>query len=285
MTVAEPAFVAPRSLEEALEACAEPGALALAGGTALALLVRRRLVEPAALVSLGNVPELQWIRTGPDALHVGAGATYRQLARSAEVAAVAPGLGALAGRIANPRVRAVATVGGALAHADPRQDLAPVLLALGATARLASARGTRTVPLAGFASGLMETVLADGELVVEVTVPGVAGRTMAYERFTPASGDDFPTVAVAAAATRDAAGALRDLAVAVGAAGPAPYLVPGLDALVARGEPDAPVLEAMAEAAAAAATPVPDRLGSSAYKVEMVRVHALRALRRALVQG
>ncbi len=41
-------------------------------------------------------------------------------------------LAAAAAQVGNPRVRAVATLGGAIAHADPRQDLPPVLLALGA---------------------------------------------------------------------------------------------------------------------------------------------------------
>ena len=36
-------------------------------------------------------------------------------------------------RLSNVRVRNVATVGGALAHADPHMDLPPVLIALGAT--------------------------------------------------------------------------------------------------------------------------------------------------------
>lgn len=285
----EPRFLAPRSLEAALDACGAAGALPLAGGTSLAVLLRSRLVEASTLVYLGLVPELQWLRVTDGLLRLGGGCTYRHLARAGEVAATTPELARVTGRIANPRVRSVATLGGALAHADPRQDLPPLLLALGASLRLATAAATREVPLEGFARGLMETALGEGELVVEVVVPAPVGRRVAYERFTPASDDDFPTVAVAAVADRGTDGRLAGLSVAVGAAAPAPFLVPGAASLLGddgdgAGEP-ATGIEAVAEAAADASAPVADRHGSVAYKQEMVRVHVRRAVRRALAQA
>src|SRR5262245_33739270 len=106
--------------------------MALAGGTSLAMLLKHRLVEPERLVYLGGLTGLSAIDDGPDGLRLGAMATLRDLVTSEVVSSVAPVIARAADDVGNPRVRAVATVGGALAHADPRQDLPPVMLALDA---------------------------------------------------------------------------------------------------------------------------------------------------------
>jgi carbon-monoxide dehydrogenase medium subunit len=280
--VAEPHFVAPSSLKEALEANAALDALALAGGTALAHLVRSRLVEPATLVFLGRIAELQRIERSGPVLRLGSGCTFRQLSRDLAVQEVAPCLGRVAGQIANPRIVSVATLGGALVHADPRQDLQPLLLALGASVLVASPSATREVPVAGFARGLMDVDLAQDELVVEVIVRQRRRRQLAYERFTPEASDDFPTVAVAAGLERSEDATISDATLALGAVGPTAFLVPAVRELIGTIAPDQGVIEAVAEAAAAASRPVADRHGSVAYKQEMVAVHVRRALRRVL---
>lgn len=279
---AEPRFLAPGTLAEALEAHAADDALALAGGTSLSVLLRSRLVEASTLVYLGRIPELARLQRDAGGLRLGAGCTYHQLARSGEVAAAAPELAAIAARIANPRVRSVATVGGALAHGDPRQDLPCALVALGATVRIASPSATRSLPVAELPRGLMDTALSPDELLVEVLVPERPGRRLAYERFTPTSDDDFPTVAAAASVVREGSGAIAHVALAVGASAPTVFTVPAAERLAGDGDPSPEEVAGVAEAAAAASRPVADRQGSVAYKREMVQVHARRALERAL---
>lgn len=273
------AFAAPRTLAEALAELDGDGALALAGGTSLALLLRSRLIQPAKLVSLAGVAELSGIdQTGDAELRIGAMTTLRECRMSPAVRAQAPLLAHVAGLVGNPRVRAVATVGGALAHSDPRQDLPPVLLALGARVALAGPRGARETPLDGFFRGLMETGLAEGELVTQVIVPVPPGRRAAYRRFAPGSEDDFPTVSVAASLRLDGGGAVAEAAIALGGAG-AHALLAGEAAALLRGRRPSPAdLDAAAEAAAAAGAPTSDQRGSAAYKRAMVRVNTRRVL-------
>ena len=105
-----------------------------------------------------------------------------------------------AGRVGNARVRSTGTIGGNLCFAEPRSDLACVLTALRATARVRSAaRGGRILAIDELVVGAFETSLADDEILVSVTVPfEPAGmsywKLQSYER---------PTLGVAVVAAED----------------------------------------------------------------------------------
>ncbi|MBO0714791.1 MAG: xanthine dehydrogenase family protein subunit M [Acidimicrobiales bacterium] len=261
---------------------AREGAMALAGGTSMVLLLKSRLVSPSALVWLGRVGELGGIDPLPGGgLRVGANVRVGELARSELIRREAPALARAASVVGNPRVRAVATLGGALAHADPRQDLPPVLLALGASVTLAGPSGRREVPLERFFLSLMETEVRPGELITEVAVPPGPGRRLAYARYAPGSEDDYPTVGAAAAVTMSD-GVVERAVVALGGVGPTPLLVPGLDPLLAGRAPDESALGAAAEAAQAAVRPTDDQRGSAAYKRAMAGVFTKRVLESCL---
>jgi carbon-monoxide dehydrogenase medium subunit len=279
----EGSFVAPRHLDEALAECSSEGAVPLGGGAALALMLKERLVEPAKLVYLGQVAGMAGIETTDSGeLRLGATATVRALTTDATVLRSAPALAHVARLVGNPRVRAVATIGGTLAHADPRQDLPPVLLALGARVRIASTTGTREVPLADFLLGFMETALDEGELVWEVIVPVEPRRRSSYQRFAPASQDDFATVGVAASVELNDDGSVAGARVALAGVGSRAFLVADAAHLVQVGRPGSDDVDHVAQAAASVATPFGDVRGSVEYKREMVRVHTRRALEACL---
>lgn len=282
MTAAEPVFRTPSTVRDAVaELAGSDEALAMSGGTSVALLLKNGLAEPRKIVWLARIPELRFLEAGDDgSLRIGALTTLRELAAAPAVRAAVPALAEAAGQVGNPRVRAVATVGGALAHADPRQDVPPVLLALEATVHIAGPEGERDLPLATFYAGFMETVLTPGEIVTAIAVPPARDRRARYLRFTPASQDDYPTVGAAASVTRAGDGSVTRAVLAVGGAGPAPLVIPEAERL--RGIPGAGDVEAVAAAAEAAAEPVADQRGSARYKKAMVRVQAHRVLQACL---
>jgi carbon-monoxide dehydrogenase medium subunit len=276
--VAEPIFAAPATVPEALRALRADGALAVGGGTSIGLLVGQSLIEPGALVWLGRIPALRGITAGHGHLSAGAAVTLRELSRHPAVRSSLPALASAAGIVGNPRIRAVATVGGALAHADPRQDLPPALVALGAVVEIAGPAGTRTVPAAEMATGPMETVLLPGELITSVRIPLVPALRSVYLRFTPGSAADYPTVAAAAAASRDPDGTLASVTLALAAVGPTVLAVPEAAELAGQRAPSAAAVAAVADAAARRAMPAGSRLGSARYVREMAAVWARRAL-------
>lgn len=285
-------FCAPMTLPDALaELAAGDDVIAMGGGTSVGMLLKNDLIAPRKIVWLARIPELRRLDyepTGPEStgsaggeLLVGATVTLRELARSEVIRHKFPALAYAASRVGNPRVRAVATVGGALTHSDARQDVPPILYALGARVRIQSLRGSREIPLHDFHTGFMETVLAEDELVTQVVVPTVPGVRAAYGRFTPGSHDDYPTVNAGASVVRDSGGRVTSAVLALGGVGSTPLLV-GETARLLGPAPGRAEVESVAAAAEAAASPYDDQRGSAAYKKAMAGEWAARVIRACL---
>lgn len=270
----------PADLEGVLAALEAPGSMLVAGGTSVSLLLKHRLVAPERLVALRHVDALSAIEAHPDgSLFVGATATLRAIAHAPEIRAGFPALAGAAAQVGNPRVRSVATLGGHLAHADPRQDLPPVLLALDGRVIAAGPRGRREIPMASLAIGLMETCLDDDEVILGVRVPPRRADSVgAYVRYTPVSAEDYPTVAVAVELSLGPGGLVRAARVAVGGAGPTARLIEEAAALLEGRSLDAAAREAAGAAVAGSVSPVGDQRGSPAYKAAMAALWTRRAL-------
>lgn len=279
-----PEYVTPTTLREALEflsGASRAEAVVWAGGTALAPLLRRGLVSPTVLLGLERVAELGGVQPADGGLRLGATVRLRDLQRSAAVQARVPALADAAGRVGNVRVRNVATVGGHLCHADPAQDLPPVLVALGARVCLASLRGTRVLPLEEFFVGPLQTVLAPDELLIEVWVPGESlARKTVYARFAPRSPEDYATVGVAVSLRLDPDGVCQDARVAVGGTGPTVLRVVGAEHALVGGVLAADRIRDAAREVEAAVDPWDDTRGSAEYKRAMARVWTERVLQQ-----
>jgi carbon-monoxide dehydrogenase medium subunit len=186
--------------------------------------------------------------------------------------------------VATLRIRNMATVGGGLAHADPNQDPPPSLIALGATVKATSAKGSRTIPLDEFFKDYYETVLGPDEIITEVMVPKLAPNTgAAYIKFLPRTADDYATVSAAAVLTLDKANkTIADVRIALGSVGVTPIRARAAEDLL-RGQPlKSDAFAAAGEKAKEAVDPVSDFRGSAAYKKDMAAVFVRRALEKAL---
>jgi carbon-monoxide dehydrogenase medium subunit len=198
----------PRSLKEAqadLKSFGDEAKL-IAGGTALIIMMRQRLLYPTCLVSLRSVRGLNSITQKDGGLRIGSLVTHRELETSAIVRRRLPLLADTYRHVATIRVRNMATVGGGLAHADPNQDPPPTLIALGATVKASSANGSRVIPLDEFFTDYYETVLQPNEMITEIFVPGLPPNSSgAFLKFLPRTADDYATVSAAAVVTLDRA--------------------------------------------------------------------------------
>lgn len=256
---------------------------AIAGGTALLLMMKSGLYRPRRLVSLRKIaPALDFIRsTAEGGLEIGATARLAELRRSAAVRAAAPVIAETVLTHSNVRVRNVATLGGNLAHGDPHMDLPPVLIALGAAVRLAGPGGGRIVAVEDLFTGYLETIIANDELITAVLVPPQTGRQAAYAKVTARSADDWPALGLAVA-LRLAEGIVQEARIAIGAATETAMRLAATEALLAGRRADDAVLREAGRAAAAEAPVVADHHGSAAYKRVLVEIHLGRALRRAI---
>lgn len=279
MYASEFEYVAPSSLEEVLSVLAErPEARVLAGGQSLIPLLKLRLAAPGVLVDLRRVEALHGIREVEGGVELGALVTYREAARSPFLRDAARALAEAAAAVGDPQVRAVGTVCGGIAHADPAADVPAAILALDATLVARGPAGRREIPASAFFLAPWTTALEPGEILAAVRVAVAAGSGGAYEKLAhPASG--FALVGAAAVAAGPEKGART---VRVGLAGVAGTPVPleGLDA-VAAGDPEE-VARACRAAAERLADPPSDLHASGDYRRAMAAVLARRAVLRAV---
>jgi len=275
----------PRTLKAALKLldAGDPSVRVFGGGTALMLMMKAGVFQPTRLISLRGV-EARYAKVKKDkdgSLHIGALITLSALGRAAAVKKAAPVIIETLQTLSNVRVRNVATLGGHLAHADPHMDLPPVLIALDAQVVTAAAAGSRTLAVADLLTGYYETALADNELISEIIVPSQQGRRSAYIKLTTRTADDWPTLGVAVSLITDG-NTVEDARIVVSAATEKPVRLQTAEAALRGASITDAVLARVGDAAAAEAELVGDARGSAAYKRELLRVHAGRAVRKAL---
>jgi carbon-monoxide dehydrogenase medium subunit len=276
----------PKSLKEVQQDLKQFGSDAklIAGGTALMIMMKQRLVHPACLISLRSVRGLNGIAEKNGGLAIGGATTHRAVESSPLVKRRLPLVAETYHHVATVRVRNMATVGGGLAHADPNQDPPPTLIALGATIKAASADGSRTIPVEDFFTDYYETVLKPDEIITELYVPRLpANSGAAFLKFLPRTADDYATVSAAAVVTLDKSKKnFAEVRIALGSVGTTAIRARDAEAVL-RGQPvKAEALAEAGEKAKQAVDPISDFRGSAAYKKEMAGVFVRRALAKAL---
>ena len=197
-------FLQPTTASEASRMLADLGdeCRVMAGGTALMLVMRQRMLNPSHIISVQKIPELQGISwDDTSGLRIGALSRHTDIAQSELVRQHHPMLAQMAAQVANPQVRNQGTIGGNLCYGDPSTDPPGALMALGAQVILASARGERVLSMQEFLLDYFSTAIAPDELVLAVHVPPAAGHTQAlYTRFKRTAAEHRPLASVSAVA-------------------------------------------------------------------------------------
>ncbi|NIO10298.1 MAG: xanthine dehydrogenase family protein subunit M [Deltaproteobacteria bacterium] len=281
-------FLEPASLTEAMELLERHGeeARLMAGGTGLLILMRQRLLNPAFVVSLARIPNFNRISFDPKTgLAIGAGATHREIEMTPEVREHYPLLYETFHKVAQPRIRNMATLGGNLAQGDPATDPGASLMAYDAEVTLQGKKGVRKLPLEEFFVDYYETATQPGEILTEVHVPlPKDGLSWSHIKFTPRTEEDFATVGVALA-VKTQNGRCEDIRLALNSVGPTIFRGKKAEAVL-RGKSITPeLLREMGDIAATEADPMDDQRGSAEYKLDLIKVLVRRAGEQALTQA
>jgi len=277
-------LIEPRSLAEAArELAADPESKAIAGGTALLILIKQGVYLPQRLVNLKKVRDGSYVEFDPArGLRLGALTSIFEVESHPLVRRHYPVLADAAHKVANIRIRNLATIGGNIAHGDYQSDPPSVLVALGARVATMGPEGERRLPIAEFLQGAYETALAPGELVREIEVPAPdPDVTGVYLKFVTRTAGDRPCAGVAAFVRRDD-GIVRSLSVVVGAVSPVPVRLRAVEEQLTGRRPDPSTLRTAAALAAEAIDPVGDLRGTEWYKRQVVPVLVRRALEQVL---
>jgi 2-furoyl-CoA dehydrogenase FAD binding subunit len=211
-------YVRPDTVAEALALLAEHGdaAKVLAGGQSLMAMLNLRLLEPAVLIDIARLAELDTIKMAGDKVEVGAAVIQNRLKDWPELAAKLPLLARALPFVGHFQTRNKGTVCGSVAHADPSSEIPLALATLGGEVVLRSRRGTRTVAAAEFQRGMLTTAREADELITAVRFPVQSGSRVAFREVARRHGD-FAIIAVAASV--ESAGAKGAEVVRVGIGG------------------------------------------------------------------
>ncbi|MBV9471855.1 MAG: xanthine dehydrogenase family protein subunit M [Solirubrobacterales bacterium] len=277
MIPAEFDYLAPDSLQEAIQALADGGedAKLLAGGHSLLPLMKLRLATPALLVDLRKVPGLHGIERENGSWRIGAMTTHSELEHSEQLGVVARA----AGTIADPQVRNRGTIGGSLAHGDPASDLPAVMLITEGSVTLQGPGGQRVVAANELFQDYMETAIEPTEVLTEVRFPVLDGWGFGYQKFNRRS-EDWAMVAVCAV-IQQTGDICEDVRVGLTHMGSVPLRATAVEEALRGQSLNAENIAKAAQEAAQGTSPPADLNASEEYKRHLARVLSRRALEEA----
>jgi xanthine dehydrogenase YagS FAD-binding subunit len=177
-----------------------------------------------------------------------------------------------------------AILGGGPSYIVHPSDLAPALVALGASVSVEGADGRRTIPLDKFCTlpsegnVRRENVLRNDEIITEVQVPPSAfAARSTYLKFKERDSLDFALASVAAAVELAPDKTVRQARVVLGGVAPIPWRVPKAESYLAGKTLSAATLAEAARLALEGAEP----LAKNAYKIPLAQTLVRRALAKA----
>jgi xanthine dehydrogenase YagS FAD-binding subunit len=176
-----------------------------------------------------------------------------------------------------------AILGGGPSYIVHPSNLAPALIAFGASIRLVGSAGERTIPLDQFfilpkTDPARENVLQPGEVLTQVVIPAPSRDTRSvYLEVREKQSFDWPLVSVATVLATDRAGIVRHARIVMGAVAPIPWRSPEAEKVVFGSRLDAVLAARAAADALEPAVPLAD----NGYKVPMAKALVRRALLRA----
>jgi aerobic carbon-monoxide dehydrogenase medium subunit len=276
-------YHAPRDFGEALALLADLGdeARILAGGQSLIPLMNFRLSQPAHLVAITGIEELQHTRVENQELAVGAAARQADVEYDLTVQERLPLLVEAMRLVAHPPIRHRGTVCGSLAHADPASELPAVAIALGATLVVRSASGTRLVSADDFFQGGFTTALVSEEMLAEVRFPLDRGNGHAILECARTHGN-FALAGVVSVLRLDGDRRAQDVAIVVFGACPRPTRIDAAAALLEGEFAHEGLIAEVAARGADEIETVSDIHGSASYRRRLARVFVKRSLARAI---
>lgn len=280
-----------KSVEEALQILSEKGEKAriVAGATDLILEIERKVRQGIeTLIDITRVPNLNLISLDEgDEVHLGPLVTHNHCVGSKLLYERGFPLAAAAWEVGAPQIRNRGTVAGNLITASPANDTISPLMALGARVKLVSTRGERIVSLDEFYTGVRKTVMQPDEMLVDIFFPAMkSNQRGAFIKLGLRNAQAISLVNAAVLLTFEKDDTLpveqRKIEKAVITLGAVtPVIVHAVEAeTYLRGRKlDVDSIEQASLLAQKAAAPIDDVRSSADYRLEMVRVCVLRALR------
>jgi CO/xanthine dehydrogenase FAD-binding subunit len=280
-------FYQPATLQEASRLLKDngPGGRFLAGGTDLVIAMKEKGLLPRYIVDLKRLPGLSGIRENSDgSISLGALTTLHEIETSALIKKKYPFLAQSAAEVGSIQIRNRATIGGNMANASPSADTSPALMALGASASIASASGERKMAIEEFFKGPGQNAMNPDEILTEITIPKTSANLVGeYIKFSPREMMDLAYVGVAVVYNLAKDKKCSSVRIVLGAVAPTPIRAKRAEAALEGQALSAALAEKIGQIAAEEAKPISDVRSSADYRRAMVGTMTKRALLNAAV--
>lgn len=280
-------YMAPRSLNEAVQAMAHGGATVFCGGTDLTVQTRSGQRHYGdTLINVRHIDGLAGVHTQDGAIRIGSLTTVTELMNDPSIRQWVPLLVEAGDRFASDQIRNAASVGGNLCNASPAGDLIIPLLVLDAVVELACWNGgdvqTRRVPLDGFFVAPGKTVKRDEELLTAVEFDRPAdGFVARFRKSGPRPALEISSVSVGVGGVLEN-GRFENARMALGAAAPTPLRARHAEAALSNRPLDAQAIQAAVEGALEDASPIDDVRASAWYRRHLIRIFTEEVLNDVL---
>jgi carbon-monoxide dehydrogenase medium subunit len=283
-------YYRPQTIDDALSIYKKAGAAAklLAGGTELVNEMRLGKTQPAHVIDLKHIHEMDFMELGADGLRIGA--LYR--VRDAEISqrlrqSPYSALSHAAGTLGSPQVRNKATIVGNVCRCSPSADLIPPLIALNASARIKTDETERMVAVEDMLLGPGKTILQSGDIVTELFIPAMRAHAgCSYYKLSPRKSLDLAVVGVAAMIrTNPQMSKCLEARIVLGAVAPTAVRAKKAESILIGATLSPAVIEEAAQAASDESKPIDDVRASAWYRKKMVAVATKRAIHVALEQA
>lgn len=278
-------YVRAENLDDAVRLLAEnPDARPIAGGQSLVPLLKLRLISPTLLIDIGSLP-LRRIEEKEDAIEIGALVTHVQMTESAPLKKYFQIISDAGRHIADPQVRNMGTVGGALCEADPAGDWVPVMVALDAEVTAKGPSGERRIPIRELVVGPYETSLQEGELLTGVSLSKAAAKNSngCYLKVERRAGD----FALASAAVRIMTEGARctGARVVLGAVGIEAVEMKKAEEMLSGETLTGKLLDQVAREVSVSSEPIGDQRASAEYRRALIEKLVRRGLEIAVTRA
>ena len=285
MALPEFDYVKASSLQEASALAKEKGsgAILMAGGTDVVLLLKARAVKADTVIDIKEIPGMDELKyVDGEGMYIGALTKLFAIQNSALVKEKMPALADAAHYVASAQIRRKGTMVGNICNASPSADTASILVAMNAKVKVFSVDGEREIAIDDFFKGVKKTALLPGEIVTGLFVPELKkNEGSAYFKHSVRKAMDLAIVGVAARITMDG-NKIAAARICMGGVGITPLRAKNAESLLIGQEITDELLEKAGKAASEECAPISDVRASAEYRKDMVRVYTKRAIKKAV---
>jgi CO/xanthine dehydrogenase FAD-binding subunit len=272
-------YLRPRTLEEALDALGTAPRVIVAGTTDH-FPSRVGTAPSEDVLDISGIEDLGRIAQTDAGWNIPALATWSDVIEE-QLPPLFDGLKEAGRTIGGQQIQNRATVCGNVCNASPAADGVPILIALDAEVELASAAGTRRLPVETFLTGNRTTQRHVDELVTAIHVPTRGPRAKsAFIKLGARSSLVISIVMVAGVMDVNADGSIQAAGIAVGACSPVARRLRSLELRMQGGRPDPELANEVTPADLQPLSPIDDVRGTAAYRRD-----AALALVRRVIEG